>query len=137
MNFAESPVLYIIDYYQQKIDPIDLECEKAILSSKDDKEKSDLNVIRLDLINRLQNARKVVMDRYYLLESKFNQDMSQTMIEEIKDEIFMDQYCVVLDVYKKMRSFDFKFGLLIFSQYEDTLLKTLKYFSFNNSLSES
>ena len=55
MNFAECPVVYIDEYYREKIGKIDLECEKAILSSNDDKEKSDLNILRLDLINNIQN----------------------------------------------------------------------------------
>ena len=125
MNFAECPVVYIDEYYREKIGKIDLECEKAILSSNDDKEKSDLNILRLDLINNIQNAKKEVLDRFYLQESKFNKGMSQTMIDKFQDEIFMDQYCNLLDVYKKLRLFQFKCGLLIFSQYEDIFLKDL------------
>ena len=129
MNFAECPVVYIDEYFKEKSGQIDLECEKAILLSNDNKEKSDLNVLRLDLIKQIENARKEVVDRYYKMESKFYQEISQTMIKEKKDEIFKDQYCHIYDVYRKIGVFQFKFGVLIFSQYEDTLLGDLKYFN--------
>ena len=112
MNFADCPIVFIDQYYREKIGQIDLNCEKAILLSKDEKENSDLNTLRMKLINHIENLSNYVLCRYYQIESKFNQEMSETMIKEEKDEIFMDKYCYVLDVYRKFGLFEFKFGVL-------------------------
>ena len=131
-NFFECPVPYIDNYYKEIIQHIDLKFQTSILNSKNEKEIKHLNSLRLDLIDHVKNAKIKVLDRFYEIESKFNQDMSKIMvIKDIKDEIFMDQYCILLDGYEKFGMFDLKCGLLIFSQYEDTLLEDLKYFNLN------
>ena len=126
MNLFECPVVYIEEYYREKKCEIDLKCEKAILLSEDDKEKADLNILRLELLDHIENAKKKVFDRYYLLD----QEISESNSEKIKDEIFQDNYCILSDVYECCRLFEFKFGVLIFSQYDDFKLKDFKYFKF-------
>ena len=130
MNFAESPVVYIVEYYRDKIFQIDLKCEKEIFLSEDDTDKSDLKILRMDIIKHIENARKEVLARYYLLESKFYQDMSQSKIDELRDDIFQDKYCLILDVFEYYGLFEFKFGVLIFTQYDDFKLSDLKFFKF-------
>ena len=124
MDFLKCPVVYIDEYYREKKFEIDLKCEKAILLSNDDKEKADLNILRLELLDHIENAKKKVFDRYYLLD----QEISKSNSEKIKDEIFQDYYCIISDVLQCCPLFEFKFGVLIFSQYDDVKLKDLKYF---------
>ena len=124
MDFLKCPVVYIDEYYREKKCEIDLKCEKAILLSEDDKEKADLNILRIELLDHIENANKKVFDRYHLLDQKISESNS----ERIKDEIFQDNYCIIFDIFECCRLFEFKFGVLIFSQYDDIKLKDFKGF---------
>ena len=126
IDFIECPVVYINEYYEEKMRQIDISCEKAILL--DDKEKDDLNTLRFELQDQIKIAKNKVFDRYHLLQSKFSQPQSK--INELKDEIFMDNYCIVFNAVKETSIFEFKCGILIFSQYDDEQLRVLGYLKF-------
>ena len=153
MDFAECPRLYINDYFERKVNEVDIICEKAVLETEnfDDEDSSDseqgsldkihketiydttiaeekvnLNSLRIDLINKLRSVKQNVLERFDLLESKFTPELCKSDIEKIQDEIFMDQYCFVLEVYEWFPLFELKCGLILFSQYNDDKTEILK-----------
>ena len=50
MDFHENPRLFILEYYSEKKNQIDLKCEEAILESKDSKDIEVLCKLRMNLI---------------------------------------------------------------------------------------
>ena len=80
----------------------------------------------MDLIDKIELAKKTVLERYDFLHSKYTQEMFQINTQLIKDQIFSDQYCTVFDVYKKYPLFNLKLDLLLFSEYDDHLIDGLK-----------
>ena len=127
MNFAENPKLFIIEYYNDKKNQIDLNCELLISESKDGTMHKSLNELRMNLIEKIESAKQKVLQRCETtLGPKCPEEMLQKNTKQIKDEIFLDQYCIVLDIYEVFPLFDLKVGLLLFSEFEDHLLKNLK-----------
>ena len=126
MNFAECPKLYIHEYYEDKINQVDLKCEKAILETKNVDETEILNKIRIDLVDKIRLAKQNVLERFDKISSQFTQEMCLSNIEKIKDEIFMDQYCLVFEAFERFPLFELKCGILVFSQFNDNLLNRFK-----------
>ena len=149
MNFNENPKLFIIDYFENKINQIDLNCENAILKFKQEdqcsmsSEDSDqhlnltseefdhqqiFNQVRLDLIETIRSARQEVLERFDKLEFMDGIELS----DQIKDHIFCDKYCYILERDENFlipSMFDAKeIGVLIFSEYNDDLLDNLRYY---------
>ena len=127
MDF-KNPRLYINEYYNEKKNIIDYNCEYAILNCKgDENEQKKLHDMRMNMINRIDSVKLSVLNRHNLLKSKYTDEMLfQNNIKEIRDEIFSDQYCIVLDIYGSIPFFEFKIGVLLFSQYDDDLLQDLR-----------
>ena len=123
MEFTEFPKLYIDEYYWNKINQVDVNCENAILNTKDKEEIKSLNEIRLNLIDKIKSVRQKVMERFDTLEPRYSKELLCSNTKNIKDEIFQDQYCIVLDIYQCMPLFEFKCGFLIFTQYDDDFLE--------------
>ena len=133
MNFAENPKLFIMDYYYDKRNQIDLNCEKVLLEIEVGTKKevsayqrTELNDLRMDLINRIESAKETVLKRYDALESQYAEEMLHKDPKLIKDEIFSDQYCTILDVNVMYILFDLKLGVLLFSEYDDHLVENLR-----------
>ena len=126
MDFAEDPKLFIYEYYKDKQNRIDLECEEMILGINNEMEIQSLHDIRMNLIDRIELAKQTVLERFDALESKYIHDMMRRNTKKIKDEIFLDQYCFKLEIYQDFPLFDLKFGLLLFSEFDDDSLKDLK-----------
>ena len=126
MDFVDHPKLFIIEYYDSKRNQIDLNCEKAIEKAKDQTEIKDLNELRTSLIEKVKSVKESVLHRYDALESKFIEETLKNDTKQIKDEIFLDQYCMVLDAYERFPLFELKLGFLLFSEYEDHLLIALR-----------
>ena len=128
MNFTDNPRLYINDYYEDKINQIDLNCEHAILENGEDSEKenTDLNIIRMNSIEKLKSVKQNVLLRFDIFESNNNIKINEANSIKIRDDVFLDQYCFVLDIYQWFSMFEFKTGVLLFSQYEDSVLQDLR-----------
>ena len=124
MDFTDNPQLFIVEYFHNKKNQIDLKCEKAILESKYETEIKSLNALRMTLVEKIESVQQNVLQRYYALESKYTKDMLQNDNKQIKDEIFFDQYCLVLE-FRRSTLFEFKLGLLLFTEYEDHVLEPL------------
>ena len=140
MSFIEQPKLFIVRYYDDKKNEIDLQCERLISETKDKEEIQSLNELRVELVEKLESAKQTVFQRYDALESKCAEKMPwKNSAKQIQDEVFLDQYCLVLDSYKVFRLFDLKLGLLLFSEFDDHVLEDLKwtflnfYFNFNKN----
>ena len=52
--------------------------------------------------------------------------MLREKTQKIKNEIFFDQYCLILNLYPVFPLFKLKCGLLLFSEFDDYLLEDLK-----------
>ena len=126
MNFFENPKLYIIGYYDFKKNKIDIKCEKQILSVKDELEKKNLNELRQSLVEQVDLAKETVLARFESWESKFTKEMLQNKTKQVKDEIFLDQYCSLLRIHERVGLFEHRFGLLLFSEFDDGLLRNFK-----------
>ena len=120
LKFFEQPELYIVEYYEDKRNQIDINCETLILETKDESEIQSLNELRQSMIEKLESVTKKVLERCKSLRSKLNSDN----FEQIKNEIFSDQYCIILRVC--MSLFDFKLGILLFTEFDDHLLNGFK-----------
>ena len=123
VEFFDCPKLYIDEYYREKINQVDLKCEQAILDETGQEEKICLNLIREKLINKIRSVKQAVMERLELLESKNTLEKCGKYVKGFKDDVFNDQYCLVFDAYELYPIFEFKCGVLIFSQYNDDLIK--------------
>ena len=126
MDFAEQPKLFIIEYFNEKKNQIDWNCENAILNIKDDLEIKNLHEMRQKMIDKIESVRKEVLERYEAFESKFPTEISRENTKKIKDEIFLDQYCLVLNVYQLFPLFEYKIGLLLFSEFQVPSLHLLR-----------
>ena len=133
MNFFENPKLFIIDYYNDKRNQIDINCEQMILTIENktkqviqNEERQSLNGLRQNLIDKIDSAKEEVLKRYDTLQSKYTEEMLKQNIKQIKDEIFADQYCMIIEVDKLYPLLDLKLGLLLFSEFEDEMLKYFK-----------
>ena len=122
LDFADQPKLFINEYYNHKKNEIDLNCENEILKSQDESEIRSLNELRMSLIEKIELVKQTVLQRCISLESKYTKDTMKNNTKQIKDETFLDQYCMVLYV-SEFRLFEFKLGFLLFSEYEDQSLK--------------
>ena len=127
MNFEDCPKHFINEYYREKINQIDLNCERAVLETKDEEEIKCLNNIRSDMIDKIKSVREDVYKRCDKLEMEYSSEFFLSKINEIKKQTFWDQYCFVFGVYKWFPLFEFKCGVVIFSQYEDDLFKVFRY----------
>ena len=127
MNFAEDPILFIDDYYFKKTNKIDLDCENLILKCKNEKYIQSLNEVRVALAEKLDTAKQMVFQRYESSKSKYTEEMLRESIQQIKDELFLDQYCFRLDVNDVIPLFQLKFGILLFSQFDAHLLEDLQW----------
>ena len=126
MNFVEQPKLFINEYYNDKRNEIDLKCETLISETKDEEEIQSLNGLRMELVEKLESAKQTVFQRYDSLESKYSQDMLQKNTQRIKNEVFLDHYCLILYKFNTIPLFELKCGLLVFSEFDDYLLEDLK-----------
>ena len=99
MDIAEEPKLFINEYYNDKINQIDLKCEKEILKRKDEAEIRYLNELRFKLIEKIKSAKQTVKQRYNTLKTKYTKDMLKNNTKNIMDEIFIDQYCVLFNYF--------------------------------------
>ena len=82
-----------------------------------------MDFIREELINKIKSVRQTVFERLELLESKYTPEEWEKDGNKIKDEVFVDQYCLVYDAFRRYPIFELKCGVLIFSQYDDYLIK--------------
>ena len=82
-----------------------------------------MDFIREELINKIKSVRQTVFERLELLESKYTPEEWEKDGNKIKDEVFVDQYCLVYDAFRRYPIFELKCGVLIFSQYDDHLIK--------------
>ena len=127
MNFNAK--LFINDYYENKINEIDLNCENAILETQQEDLHQILNQVRLNLVDHIKSAREEVLKRF----NKLGLNDGIALTNEIKNEIFSDKYCYILDFEKRKylipKMVDSKeIGVLIFSEYNDELLDNLRYY---------
>ena len=122
MNFVDCPILYIDEYYRDKANEVDILCENAILEEKNVEGKKSLNKIRLVMIEKIKSVKQAVKERLVLLESQYTPEKWLEKGNKIKDEVFLDQYCFVFDVYERFPIFEFKCGILVLSQYDDDLI---------------
>ena len=127
MFFDEQPKVFINEYYNQKRNQIDLNCEKLISKTKDDLEIQSLNELRMQLIDKIDSVKQIVSQRFDELESKYTPQMLAENTQHIKDEIFLDKYCLVLEVYKVIPFYEFKLGILLFTEFDDQYLDDLKF----------
>ena len=159
MEFSECPRLYIDQYFEDKINQVDIICENAILYCKnaengicyiesvykqtctktdldqnDEKvenqamvEEENLNNLRMDMISNIKAVKQEVLERFNQIEYNFSPEMWQSDPNKIRDETFLDQYCYLFEVNDLFPLFELKCGLLIFSQYDDDILKNLKF----------
>ena len=128
MNFSENPKLYIFQYFDDKINQIDFNCEKAILACEPGINHEILNNTRLNLINKIKSVREGVFERFDFTEITCGMEMWTKNEKEIKDNIFLDKYCYVLNIHEQKRPImkKFRIGILIFSEIDDDLLKRLR-----------
>ena len=127
MNFTDNPKLFIIEYYDDKRNQIDINCEKLILKVEDDAEHEILNKQRIDLIEKIESVKQLVLKRYDTLNSKYTKEMLANKTQEIKDEIFFDRYCLVMDFYDELIPLqEIRVGVLLFSEFDDHLLRYFK-----------
>ena len=108
MNFAENPKVFINEYYYDKRNKIDLNCEKLILYIEEitknevpQEMRQHLNKLRDDLIENIDSAKEKVLERYDTLFSNYNEETPTINTDLIKDQIFLDQYCTVFNVYNQ------------------------------------
>ena len=125
MNFVECPVLYIDEYFGDKVNKVDILSEKAILEENDVEGKECLNKIRLDLIEKIKSVKQSVKDRLVLLESQYTPEKWLEDGNKIKDEVFLDQYCFVFDFYERFPIFEIQCGVVVFSQFDDELIEAI------------
>ena len=133
MKFAENPKIFINEYFDDKRNTIDLNCEKIILQNEEETKNEvpqemhqNLNKLRDDLIEKIAAVKAKVIERYDSLFSNYNEETPTMNTDLIKDQIFLDQYCTVFNVYKHYPLFDLKLGLLLFSEYDDHLIGHFK-----------
>ena len=133
MIFADNPKRFINEYYYDKRNTIDLNCEILILDIQEktnndiSKEmRQNLNKLRGDLIGKIDLAEEKVLDRYDSLSSNYSAKKMKINTNFIKDQIFLDQYCTVFNVYNRHPLSDLKLGLLLFSEFHDDLIEHLK-----------
>ena len=122
MDFAQSPKLFINEYYNDKKNQIDFNCENAILNSKEETDKEFLNIMRLNFIEKIESVKQMVFGRLDAAESKYTKDMFQKNAKEIKDEVFIDLYCQVLDAYHWFPINELKIGFILFTEFDDQIL---------------
>ena len=125
MNFAENPILFIDEYYANKKNKIDLDCEHLILKCKNEKRIQKLNDVRMSLIEELDSAKQTVLERYDTLGSKYTEEMLRENAQQIKDEVFSDHYCFIIDLDDVYPLLELKFCLLLFTEFDDHLLEDL------------
>ena len=127
MNFIDNPKLFINDYYNDKKNIIDFNCESLISKSEDQTEIVKLNELRMTFIDRLELIKQTVLQRYDSLQSKYNTEMLREHTQQIKDEIFLDKYCYIISVNYQFPVFELQLGLLLISEFDNHLLDDLKY----------
>ena len=125
IKFSEQPRLFILEYYDEKKNQIDLNCETECLKVKDEVEQEILNELRFELLAKIDLVKQLVLERYDSLESKLTVEMLQNSTQQVKDEIFVDCYCVVLEVYPQISIFELKIGVLLFSEFTDGYLDSI------------
>ena len=126
MNFGENPKIFIIDYYDEKRRQVDLNCENLISQIKDNTEIQDLNELRMSLIKKIESVERIVLERYNAMHPNYVEEMLEIKNKQLKDEIFLDQYCLVLDVYQVYPLFELQIGLLLFTEFDDYLIQNLR-----------
>ena len=137
MKFVEYPKLFINEYYENKINRIDLNYESLILKIENktktefpDALKETLTELRMNLIGKIKSVKETILKRYDDLVTESPAEFSQHSLEnntkQIKDKIFLDQYCLVLNIAESYPLFEFKLGVLLFSEFEDNLFVNLK-----------
>ena len=132
MDLKETLRLFIDQYFEQKINHMNLNHEKAISESENDRNHEILNKTLADLTKQIQSTKQDVLNRFDTIKLKYGDGICKKNQKDIKDEIFVDKYCYVLDIFEN-RKFkipvitELRIGILIFSQYEDDFLEHLKY----------
>ena len=98
MKFAENPKIFINEYFDDKRNTIDLNCEKLILdievrtkNAVPQEMRQNLNKLRDDLIENIDSAKEKVLERYDTLFSNYNEETPTMNTDLIKDQIFLDQ----------------------------------------------
>ena len=81
----------------------------------------------MNSIDRIKSVKQEVFD---LIELKYGKSMREKDEQEIKDDIFMDNYCFLMDIYEDRLKIpmitELKIGILIFSEYDQNLLENIK-----------
>ena len=126
INFVHRPKDFIIKYFDEKTIQIDLNWMNEIHKTESDAEHQRLNSLRQELYAKIDSAKKSILERFDALESKLIRCNLQDDIQQTKDEIFLDKYCLVLGVYKTIPIFELKLGVLLFSEFDDPLLEKLE-----------
>ena len=126
MIFFENPKLYIHEYYNDKKNQVDLKCEYTILETNNVTEISSFNVFRKQMIENIELIKLKILQRYDALQSKYNDERIRNNTQAIKDEIFLDQYCIFLDIYQLIPLFELKIGLILFSEFDFNSVDSLK-----------
>ena len=131
MEFSENPEIFISQYFDDKINQIDSNCEVALLSCESDYKREIFNKARLNLINQIKSAREEVLNRFNLTESSYGVEMQRYNEDEIQDKIFLDNYCYVWNInrHKLIQPLlaEFKIGIVIFSEYKDDILEKIRF----------
>ena len=124
--FYEQPEWFIDEYYNNCKNKIDLKCELLISMIKDETEIQNLNQLRNELIEKIDSVKQTVNQRFDKLKYIYTKQMFRDNTQQIKDEIFLDKYFILLDIYNIIPSFEFKLGVILFTEFEDQLLETFK-----------
>ena len=89
-----------------------------------------MNELRDELIEALESAKKKVLNRFELYQEKFLEIKSDEEMKKFQDEIFDSQYCSIFQIERFETVFDFKLGILFFTQFDDEILKNVVWYFF-------
>ena len=80
----------------------------------------------MSLIKKIESVERIVLERYNAMHPNYAEEMLEIKNKQLKDEIFLDKYFILLDIYNIIPSFEFKLGVILFTEFEDQLLETFK-----------
>ena len=129
-----NPILIVNDYYNSKINEIDLNCENIIIThqkelnqnNENKREIKDLNELRNEIIAKIKSVEKEVFDNYTKNEEELLQLFKMEADQEaFKKKLFGDKFCYILREENIPNLFEYKLGLFLFSELSDYEMELL------------
>ena len=129
-----STFLFIKEYYDSKVESIDLKCETIILQLSQNENQTEyekeeierLNQIREELIDKIKSVELSVLNNYDAnrdeLDASFEKGVNQTFLKKV----FGDKFCFLYEQPKQIVFYQNNLDLVIFSEYTDDEFRYFK-----------